>query len=196
MPDAKSILNLGLGKIAASRIVGLDPPRSPIEKHCAQGYVQWRDLELAKRDWMFAYVSGYPLTSEGPPLTSPSDGRAYRFALPTDFIRPLRSKATEWERRGGYLYSAYPLLEVDYIARVSENHFDNTFIEVLACRIALECVEFATQSNTKAQGLQVAYDDAIKIAGRLNAYITGPQDTTLLDSHSEWITARLGYWNG
>ena len=196
MPDAKSILNLGLGKIAASRIVSLDPPRPPIEKHCAQGYAQWRDLELAKRDWKFAYISGYPLTSDGPALVNPTDGYRYRFALPGDFIRPLRNKDTGWDRRGSYLYSMYPALEIDYIARVSESQFDNTFIEVLACRIALECVEFTTQSNTKAQGLQIAYDDAIKIAGRLNAYITGPQDTTLLDSHSDWITARHGYWNG
>jgi len=131
MPDAKSILNLGLGKIAASRIVSMDPPRSPIEKHCAQGYVHWRDLELAKRDWMFAYISGYPLTSEGPPLTSPTDGRAYRFGLPTDFIRPLRSKATEWERRGGYLYSAssthsIAIRQASTSMKVSSNWFSDT----------------------------------------------------------------------
>lgn len=195
MADAKSIINLGLGKIAASRVSSISPPKSPLERHCADGYPVWRDSELELRDWRFAMEGGKQLTQSAI-LDNPSDGKKYKYALPNDYLRPLRSKTTEWEQRGSFLFSSYSALCIDYIKRVTESAFTNTFINVLACRVGIECVEFATQSNTKDDAIELKYDKAIKIAGRLNAYVAGPQDITLADENSEWIEARLGNFDG
>lgn len=189
MPDAKSICNLGLGKIAAPRVNSLSPPKSPIERHCADGYPTWRDGELEKRIWRFA-LSSKVLTKTGPDVDELGDGRKYKYALPNDCIRPIRNKFTEWEQRGLFLYSRYDTLTIPYVRRASETEFPSTFVEVLACRVGLESVEFVTQSNTKDQTIEGKYARAINDAARVNAFVVGPEDVRLADENSEWITSR------
>ena len=48
------IINLGLGKISSSLISRIDPPKSPLERYCADGYENWKRTEIAKRRWVFA----------------------------------------------------------------------------------------------------------------------------------------------
>jgi hypothetical protein len=190
MTDAKSIINLGLGKIAASKISSLDPARSPLEKHCEAGYAVWRDSELELREWRFAIESGYALTLSAT-LSNRDDSRIYKYALPNDCIRPLRNKRTEWEERGRYVFSVNSTLNIDYIRRAGEHEFTALFIELMACRVAKECVEFATQSNTKMATIEGWYEDALKKAGRANAYVLAANDVTLDDQNSTWLQARF-----
>ena len=187
--DAKTICNLGLGKIGGSRVNSLSPPKSAVERHCAEGYTVWRDDELKKRRWVFA-ITYADLTKVGPDVDVANDGRKYKFSLPNDCLRPLRDKHTEWEQRGQFIYSAYSAMKLAFIARKPENEFPSDFVNVLACRVARESVEFATQSNTKEQSAETKYLNAVDDAARSNSFIIGPEDIQVADENSEWISAR------
>lgn len=189
--DDKTVINLGLGKIAAGSVSEINPPRTPLEKHCATGYPVWRDTELQKRDWYFA-LEYAELTKEGPDLDKAHDGRKYRFPVPNDLLKPIRDKFTEWEQRGKYIWSSRQTLTLPYVRRVMASEFVPLFIDVLACRVATESTEFATQSNTKGETAEAKYDRAVAVAARANAFVIGPQDTDLADENSGWITARWG----
>ena len=190
--DAKSIVNLGLGKIAASRVSSISPPKSPIERHVAEGYPQWRDSELQKRTWVFS-LWYQPLTAVSTDNDIANEGRKYQFALPNDLLKPIRDRHTEWEIRGPFLFSSQSTVILPYVRRVSEALFPALFVDVLAARVAMESVEYATQSNTKADAVEAKhYVPAITEAGKANAFVVGPQDQRLDDENSEWITARFG----
>lgn len=189
MADAKSVINLGLGKIAASRIVTLTPPKSQIERHCADGYPVWRDNELEIREWYFALENAQLTLS---PLTEVNigDGRIYRYAVPNDMLRPIRDKCTEWQQRGTYIYSSSNTLVLPYVARRPESNWPSLFIDVVACRVAMECTEFATQSNTKGDRADTKYAKAISAAARANAFVQGSVDIRTTDADDEWLAAR------
>lgn len=189
MTTAVAQINLGLSKIGASRVSTIEPPKTPLERFMADNYPSWRDAELSRRRWVFAMESRV-LTLQD---TLTGVERPYVFGMPNDALRPIREKDTEWQQRRRFLYSAQQTLTVTFIVRVPENDFDPLFSEVLACKIALESTEYATQSNTKKADAKALYDDAVKDAGRNNAFIIGSEDTT--DSEDEnrsfdWITSR------
>lgn len=189
MATPVEIINLGLGKVAASLVTSLTPARTPIEKHCANGYPHWRDSELSKRRWTFA-LKKEPLTRT---TDDPYDlDRPYRFSLPNDCIRPLRDKHTVWRRFSQFLHSPNPDLVLEYTARVNEAYMDPLFIEVLACRVAKESVEFATQSNTKGASIDDQYRAAVNEAGRNNAFLLDVEDMTSPDESDEWVLGRFG----
>lgn len=190
MTDALSVCNLGLGKIAASRISSLSPPRSSLERHCASGYPTWRDQEIAKRRWVFA-LAKTQLVQVAEPLTS---GRnIYQYGLPPKILRPLRDKHTRWEIRGVVLFSDCPDGQwLEYLQRVDETLFDPLFTDVLASRVAVESVEFASQSNTKGQTADSHYAASVNEAARANAFIIGPEDIQTPDEEDTWISGRWG----
>lgn len=140
------IINLGLSKIASSRVSRIDPPSTNLERFVAEGYQQWKRSELAKRRWVFAIDEYYTLTASA---VFEGRERPYEYPLPPECLRPIRSKRAEWVQRRRSLYSAYNELTVPLIMNVDEDEFDPLFVDVLSCRIALESVEYVTQSNTK-----------------------------------------------
>lgn len=188
------IINIGLSKIASSRISRVDPPKTSLERFCAEGYHHWKRSELAKRRWVFATEDDYALAKVGDPSSTPpvsrQDGRNYKYALPVDCLRPIRDKTTEWKRNRTFIYSAYDNLKIAYVMNVDEDEFDPLFVEVFAARIALETVEYLTQSNTKKAEAQAMYDTAVTEAGRTNAYTIGPEDVTSDDNDFPFLTAR------
>lgn len=187
---AKSICNLGLGKIGASQVSQLDPPRSPVEKHCANGYPNWRDQELTKRAWVFA--TEWKTLTKTPATVVADDGRVNCFPLPTEMLRPIRRKgaAHNWVQRGRNLWTAQETLTVEGILRVPEATFDPLFVELLACRVAMESTEYITQSNAKTVTAVDLYKEALATAGRNNAFILEPDDTTAEDDEDSWIVGR------
>lgn len=194
--DAKTICNLGLKKIAASSVSSLEPPRTPIEKHCYDGYPHWKRTELTKRRWVFA-TPMIQLTQEGPVLEGAMlevmCGRKYRYALPENVIRLIRNARTEWVVREEFVYSAYDQLIVEAIVDQPEAKFTSDFAEVLACRVAMESVEFATQSNTKTGTAVDLYRNAINEAGKNNAFVIGSEQINEPDDESDWLNARWGF---
>lgn len=182
------IINVGLSKIASSRISRIDPPTTSLEKFVSASYTHWKRSELTKRRWVFATEDGF-----NPPQVATLKGVAqpYKYELPADCLRPVRLKRTEWKQRRRFLFSAYDNLKISYIVNVSEDEFDPLFVEVLACRIAMECVEFVTQSNTKKSDAKVLYDDAVTDAAKANAFVIGPEDVRSDDEDFAFLTARI-----
>lgn len=181
------IINLGLSKIASSRISRIDPPVSSLERFVAEGYEHWKRSELTKRRWVFATEDNYvmPLVETLQNVEQPN-----KFALPVQCLRPIRTKRTEWKQRKRFLYSAYPELTISFIENVKEADFDPLFVEVLACRIAVESVEYVTQSNTKKADADALYREAVQAAGQANAYVIGPEDIQSDDDDFSWVTSR------
>jgi hypothetical protein len=181
------IINYGLGKIGAQQIERIDPPRTALERYVSQGYALWKRTELAKRRWVFAVETNWLLTREE---TLENVERPYRYGLPTDCMRPIRTKRSEWMQSGRSVYSSYDTLRIDYIRNVTEADFDVMFVEVLACRIALECAEYVTQSNTKKSDASALYNDAVREAGRCNAFTIGAENNSDDDSQYPFLTER------
>lgn len=186
-----TIAKLGLGRIASSVLSSIDTPRSVLERRIADGYDVWRDSELKKHDWVFAKASAV-LTVTLPARTlSP---RPYRFELPVDFLRPLRTKRARWEIEGTALYDVQQDdFRLDYIARKPENEFPPDFQQVLGARIAIECAEIATQSASKLQLAMDGYDYFTNEARRNNAFTIEPPDNTLDDENSSWVYGRYNH---
>lgn len=181
------IVNLGLSKIGQSRIERIDPPRTSNERFVAEGYQHWKRSELAKRRWVFTIEMNYKLT-----ITEVLDDveRPYVYKLPTECLRPIRDKRTEWVQSRRNLHSSNDELYIDYVANVDSVEFDPLFVEVLACRVALECVEYITQSNSKKAEADAAYRDAVAEAARSNAFTIGPEDIQADDNDFAFLTGR------
>lgn len=181
------IINLGLTKIGSARISRIDPPVSSLEKICAEGYPQWKRSELTRRRWVFATEAYYKLTQvdEVPGIEQP-----YKYSIPVDCLRPIREKRTEWTQRGKFIWSSCQDLRISYIKNVEEKDLEALFVDVLATRIALECVEAVTQSNTKKADVEALYQQSVNNAGQVNAFVRGPEDIQEDDNDFSFIYSR------
>jgi len=182
------IINLGLGKIAEAQIERIDPPRTSLERFIAAGYTSWRNSELAKRRWVFATEYDFPLALVASDLPGV---RKYKYSLPTDCLRPIREKGVEWRQSGRFIQSSNSALTIPYVINVPEADFDPLFVEVLAERVALESVEYVTQSNSKRQSREVNYVEAVADASRNNAFVIGPEDNTSDDEAYGFLEGRI-----
>lgn len=187
MLTKQQIANLGLSKISSSKVTNLFPPTTALERHISEGYEHWRRTELQKHRWVFAIEDDYQLT-----LSDVRDDveLPYSYILPDDCLRPLRTNCTEWKQRGRTLHSARDALRLSYVRDVQETEFDPLFVEVLAARIAVESVEYVTQSNTKAVDVQSKYAEAVADAKRNNAFVVGPEYIASSDEGFPFITGR------
>jgi len=182
-------INLGLSKISASRVNRIDPAVTPLEAFMAANYPHWRRRELSKRRWVFATEDDYQLTLE---TTLTGVNQPYKYRMPNDCLRPLRNKTTEWKQRGRYIYSNYSTLSIDFIKNVHEADFDPLFTEVLAAAVAMESVEYVTQSNAKKEMAFSLYKEAVVDAAKANAFVLGPEDMNGNDESYSWIMGRDG----
>lgn len=192
MTMALDIINLGLSKISVSSISSIDAPRTSLERTCAANYPKWRDKQLAKRKWTFA-LHEEDLTRTD--VLTNDTRLPNQFLLPNDCVRPLRDRldgaTVRWERRGKYLYSDSETLRLPYIRRVPEAEFDIWFIDVLACWVAVEMSEPATESNAKKTTALNAYDYALREAAQANAFIIGEESITNdNDEGYDFVTSR------
>lgn len=184
------VANLGLGKLSASRISVLSASGTPLERHITAGFAHWRKSELLKHRWVFATIDNFEMTLSDT-LDEAEDGRIYVYDLDTDVLRPIRTQDAEWKQRGRKLYSKYDTLTISYLQTTTVIE-DDLFIEVLACRVARECVEYITQSNTKKADIIREYDEWIDQAKRNNAFIVGSEDINMHDEDYPFIAARMG----
>lgn len=168
------IVNIGLGKLAASRISVLNPPVTPIERFVGELYPELRRRELSLNRWNFA-LEYRTLTKVGAPAGDAE--KPYAYMMPNDAIRPIRTKNTEWDQIGKFLYSAYSenFPAVQFVIDKPEGDFDPLFVDVLACRVAIECAEYTTQSNKKKEAAMIMYDAALDAALRVNAVVKGSE---------------------
>lgn len=192
MPTSKELANLGLAKIGASRVNSLSPAVSPLEICIANGYTAWKRSEISKRRWVFATESA-KITAQPETVVDPSNnGRIYKFNLPGSFIRALRNNGATWVQRGQFLYADTSTLVLEYLYEPADNLLiDDLFNEVLACRIAFEAAEPATQSASKKREAAVYYQTAMQEAARNNAFTLDKQSVNDDDAGYSWIMERL-----
>lgn len=157
--------------------------------------------ELRRHAWNFAKKRD----TLAPLASSPGgDDYLYGFTLPSDCLR-LVSLNGNWVfnsiREAGYIPDPYFAIEgrvlltndatakIVYIADKSEDVavWDATFVETIACRLAVELAQPTTKSLTLKQSLKQDYVEALKEARRTNA-IELPPEALADDS---WVLARL-----
>lgn len=181
------IINFGLNKLGSARISRVDPPVTSLERVCAEGYPQWKRQELMKRRWVFATEDYFPLAQVD--FLSEVD-KPYKYSMPPECLRPVRRKRTEWKQSGKFIYSQEPNLRISYIKNVKDEDLEALFVDVLACRIALECAEVVTQSNTKKSDAEALYSQAVAAAGQANAFVIGPEDIQEDDNDFSFVYSR------
>lgn len=178
--------NSALQRVGASTIVSLSD-NSREARVCAVAYDSNRRDEIRKHNWNFSITRAVL----APDSTAPAFDFTYQFTLPSDCLRVLRPATAylDWQIEGRkILTNDGDTLYLRYIRDVEDvTQWDASFYNVVSAALALDICEPLTQSNTKIQLLQSAYNDAIKAAKRVDAFESGPEDS----ADDEWVLARL-----
>lgn len=199
MASEVDIANRALGKLGAATIIDLeeDDPKAVALKIA---FPLVRDAELRRRRWRFS-LQRFLLPADG---TAPAFGFARQFTFPNDCLRLIqigeydlgpnlsdyRAAPTElWSIEGRAILTNLPApLPVRTIQRITDTtQFDSCFVETLASRLAYECCERITQSDSKKQLAWEDYRVSIREAVRANALEVAPQEP----SDDTWVMARV-----
>lgn len=179
------ICNLALQKLGAARIVSLTED-SRNARSVSASYEQARDLVLASQKWRFAF--GRAVLANDP--TAPLFDYQYAYRKPTDFLALVfaTDDTTDWSLEGDFILSNFgPPINVPYIKQVTDtSRFPPPFTEAVACKLAWQCCEELTQSNTKKADIKAEYEEAIMEARRTNAIQSLAQDPPT----DAWVQAR------
>jgi hypothetical protein len=166
-----------------------------------RAYYSRRDALLMSNFWLFSIKRVQLVAS----ATAPTFGPSAAYPLPADFLILAPSDPTysgspygpagqepqthDWQIEGNAIVSneASPL-NVRYVSNdVTESMFDACFAEAFAADLARNICEELTQSNSKIQTCNAAFDEAMQLAKQRNAYESRPVKAPL----SSWITARF-----
>lgn len=193
------IANAALLKLGADRITSLND-NNDRARVLNQRFTMVRDAELRRHRWRFALARAMlPALADAPAF-----GFARAFQLPVDFIRlvqvgeyDLGADLTDyrsapnglWAVEGQTILSNLESpLPIRYIKRINDPAlFDSAFVEAFAARLAWECCERITQSDSKRQLAAGEYKEAIREAIRANAIEAPPEYA----SDDTWVMARI-----
>lgn len=187
-----SIANLALQKLGEPSIVSMTENSGPARTMNAC-YEAMRDRELRANLWKFAKRRA-TLAAHA---TVPDFTFGYAFPVPNDFLRLIKPAriGLDWhlEYHEGVLAiltNDGTTLEIRYIAKITDpTLFDPLFIEMLACKMAWQCAEAITQSNSKKMAALDEYREVRREARQANAFEVNIQPQPV----DEWLTAR---WHG
>lgn len=198
--DNVSIANAGLDKLGVKAIVSFSDDTKQA-RLCNREFDRLRDLELTLNTWRFSCArASLPALAEAPAF-----GYDRQFQLPDDFLRLISAGdyAPGWERyefeeridaqeytiEGRQILTDYAApLKIRYVKRVTDpTEFDSGFIEVLACRIAMELGPSLTDSNPRIEKAMQDYQLALRAAKRAN-FVQLPPHQIPDDS---WLRSRL-----
>lgn len=198
MTSEVSVANRALTLLGADLIIALTDDNNR-GRTLNANYAPIRDAELVRHRWRFSIQR-----TALPALAAvPDSDYAHQFQVPDDFLKLIeggdlitRANLTDFNTGPSALYSregnriltslSAPL-HIRYIARITDaSMFDAAFAESLAARIADECCERLTQSDSKRQICMAAYKRAISEATRANA-LEVPAQSQADDS---WMLAR------
>lgn len=181
-----SIINLALLKLGAPTVGARSETleMDAVFEHC-------RDLELAKHPWKFALQR----TTLAPSATDPEFDYDYAFVLPANCLRVLPPSrfGVDWiiEQVADdtcILSNESNTLQVRFLARIEDvTKWDVTFVEVMACRLAIQTCEKITQSNAKKDEVKEQYRDAVAEAKKKNAF----EQNIPEEPDDPWLVARL-----
>lgn len=194
MPSKIEIANRALTKVGAESIISLtdNVKRAQIMNSM---FDMIMDAELRRNRWKFS------IRRDSLPalVSAPAWGYSYAYQLPADFlalvqvndfyVRGLKQRAP-WSVEGGQILTDFSApLKIRYVAKVSSiDLLDPLFVEVLACKLALESCEALTQSAQKRQLAANEYDFAVSEAARQDAIENTPDELPW----GSWIDSREG----
>lgn len=194
MPSAitkLSIINRGLQHLGEPAMANINENSSG-GKSMRAAYDNVLLAALRSANWKFA-IKRISIAADATP---PIFGKAYKYALPGDYVglapeeityqNPMRK---DWEIEGNYILTddSAPLL-VRYISSsITESDFDALFAEYFALELAIACCEQITNSNTKLSNLAALRRDAMAQARKRNSIESAPVKSPTCS----WITTRL-----
>lgn len=200
MASEVDIANRALGKLGAATIIDLnedDPKAVAINV----AFATVRQAELRRRRWRFSLERhSLPALADAPAF-----GFQRQFQLPAGCLRVIqigefdlgpnlsdyRAAPTElWSIEGRKILTNLGApLKVRTIQDVPDTtQWDAAFVEAFAARLAYECCERITQSDSKKQLAWSDYREAIREAVRANALEVATSEAT----DDTWVMARLG----
>lgn len=194
-----SICNRALQLLGSDTIISLTDDNNRA-RAMNLAYQPVRDAEQERHRWRFCIKRD----SLAALATAPSFGYAYQYQRPNDYLRlieggDLTSAADLSDYRTGSsaLYSIEgdriltdlgAPLNIRYLARIEDTSlFSPSFCEALSARLADDCCERITQSDSKRQLSTAAYKRAIQEAVRANAL----EVATESQADSEWVVGRV-----
>jgi hypothetical protein len=194
------ICNAALIKLGADTINALNENNVRARTMSAR-YADVRDAELRRRRWKFSIKRA----SLAALSAAPAADYDRQFQLPVDYLRlieggDIAETADLSDFRSGAGAALYSIegkklltnlsapLNIRYIAKITDvSLFDSAFGEALASRLAYECCEKITQSDSKRSLAMDDYRLALSEARRANA-IERPSESPADDS---WVAARI-----
>lgn len=185
MASEVGICNAALQKLGASRITTLtDGTNNATE--CNAAYARLRDKLLRSFRWNFAKK----LVQVAAEATGPVFGKANKFQLPSDCLRPLPPDryTCDWQIKGRFIHTDEGApLNLEYIYRVTDvNEMDDSFRDALSSLIAWELCEKINQSNTKKRDAKDMFKDSVAEARKLGSFEELPEE----GPDDSWITSR------
>ena len=181
MASDVSIANRALTKLGADRILLLTDENAAARTINSM-FADVRDAEIQRYNWKFSLKR----TSLSALADAPAWGYQYQYPLPFDYLGLVqvnevyvraRDKTPAWSVEGGLILTDYEApLKLRYKARITDPAmFDPLFVEVFACKLAMEACETLTQSGSKLEAATQGYKFALSEAARQDA-IENPPD--------------------
>lgn len=195
MASQVSIVNRALIKLGEQTILLLTDNVAQARTMAAL-FDDTRDAELRAHRWKFALKRVQLSALADAPLF----GYSFQYPLPSDYLALVQvgevyvrtgiKQRAPWSVEGGRIHTDIGApLAVRYVSRVTDTaQFDALFVEVLACRLALEACEARTQSDTKYQRIVGQYERALREALRVDAIENPPDEIP----DGSWLQSRQG----
>lgn len=199
MASNVEIANRALTKIGAARIISLDD-NTKSGREVNSMFTIIRDAELREHAWRFSIKRIQQAAHATPPVF----GYARQFRVPADCLKLWQvgdwypgvdltdyvgADTSPYAVENGFILTDYAApLNLRYIARVEDpTLYDALFVEVFACRLALELAEPIAQSTSKKESALRDYNLAVSAAMQANAIENPPQKV----ADDTWVMARL-----
>lgn len=184
MTSQVEIVNRGLGKIGEDFIVSLT---QDIESARIMNAFYPLTLRFLLRSYTWNCALSRVILA--PLSTAPAFDFQYQFQLPSDCLRPILPRKSDWVVEGKkILTNEGDTLRLRYVRYLDDpNDMDDCFVEVFACKLAAETAEKITQSSSKRQTAEEEFKEAMRVASRCNAYERIAQE----QAESSWVDSRI-----
>ncbi|MES1993135.1 MAG: hypothetical protein V4457_05915 [Pseudomonadota bacterium] len=193
-----SICNRALNKMGAGKIVSLSDENEKA-RVLNTAYDPVRRAELRRRRWRFSIKRvSLPALAD-----APDSDFAHQYQLPSDYLRLIEggdilsltdlsdyrtSSSEAYSVEGRKILTNFGApLHIRYIRDVTDaSLFDSAFVESFASRLAYECCERITESDSKNAALLQDYRLSIREAALANALEVASASV----GDGEWVVAR------
>lgn len=189
MTSAVSICNLALMRLGHNPIASLSED-SKAGIACNANYEPVRDALIESHPWNFA-IKRDELAQDA---TAPEFEFAYRYTLPADFLRLIRTEDesgsifTENRIENGYLLTDAGSVKIEYVAKITDpNTFTPLFVDVLAAHLSAALCMWLNDNQSAAQKLEEVAAAKLSLARSVDAMQGTPRDFIT----DEWIVARI-----